>query len=202
MIALERGVKVAKDNPDARKRLLATAGVLFKRQGYASTGVKQLLDSSGTVAGSLYHHFPGGKEEVTLAVVRKAGQDITAMLGTTLNLMGSAAGLDRFIAGLAVSMDASGGLDGCPIAPIAVESPTAGEPVRRAAAAQFAAWTDVIAAQLRCEGYPPETAQPLAQVLLSALEGALLLSRTAGDTTALAALRSVLPALLPSTPTP
>ncbi|MDH6109248.1 TetR/AcrR family transcriptional repressor of lmrAB and yxaGH operons [Kitasatospora sp. MAP12-15] len=187
---------MARDDPDARSRLLATAGVLFKRQGYASTGVKQLLDTSGTVAGSLYHHFPGGKEEVALAVIMQAGQDITRALSTALTALGTAGGLDRFISHLASTMDATGGLEGCPIAPVAVESPTAGEAVRRAAAGQFAAWTDAIAAQLRSEGHPPESARTLAQVLLAALEGALLLDRTAGDTIALTALRSTLPALL------
>jgi TetR/AcrR family transcriptional repressor of lmrAB and yxaGH operons len=185
------------NDPDARGRLLRTAEVLFRRQGYAATGVKQLLDTSGTVAGSMYHHFPGGKSEIAVAVVQQAGRDIEALLRESLAKSGTRAALSRFISWLADSMRASDGLAGCPIAPVAIESPTAGEPVRAEAAAQFASWTEAITAQLRAEGHTADKADALALVLLSALEGALLLGRTAKDTAALEALRRSLDTLVP-----
>ena len=95
-------------------------------------------------------------------------------------------------------MDASDGLDGCPVAPIASEAPMAAEPLRRACAAQFASWVQAIADQLVEEGHEPGPARVLAQVALSAVEGAVLLGRAAGNTQALQDLRTVLPALLPS----
>lgn len=187
---------MSKNDPDARSRLLRTAGHLFRRQGYTATGVKQLLDTSGTVAGSLYHHFPGGKEELAEEVVRQAGQDINRILSASLDESGTQVALDRFVGWLARSMKASGGLDGCPIAPVAIESVIAGPALQQAAAAQFASWARTIAARLEAEGRAPEQARALSQVILSAIEGALLLSRTSGDTTALTDLRTVLPALL------
>lgn len=181
---------------EARERLIESAARLFRRQGYAATGVKQLLDGSGTVTGSLYHHFPGGKEQVALAVVERAGREVGAALTAMLAGGGVRTAMDRWITWLARSLEASGGLDGCPIAPLALEAPTASEPIRRAAAEQFAAWAAVIASALRDEGYPADEADRLGLVLLSAIEGALLLSRTSGDTTALDALRATVTALL------
>ncbi|MDT7763482.1 MAG: TetR/AcrR family transcriptional regulator, lmrAB and yxaGH operons repressor, partial [Mycobacterium sp.] len=51
--------------PDrSRAALVDTAALLFRRQGYAATGVNQILEAANVKAGSLYHHFPGGKQEL------------------------------------------------------------------------------------------------------------------------------------------
>ncbi|MER7480853.1 TetR/AcrR family transcriptional regulator [Streptomyces sp. NPDC126510] len=181
----------------ARDRLVESAARLFRRQGYAATGVKQLLDDSGTVTGSLYHHFPGGKEQVAVAVVEGAGQEVGAALKALLDRSdGVHAALDRWITWLIRALEASDGLDGCPVAPLALEAPTASGPLQRAAAAQFAAWGATLSSALRDEGYPADDADRLGLVLLSAIEGALLLSRTSGDPAALQAVRVTITALL------
>jgi len=41
---------------------METAATLFRRQGYAATGLNQILDEASVKAGSLYHHFPQGKQ--------------------------------------------------------------------------------------------------------------------------------------------
>ncbi|WP_053847024.1 TetR/AcrR family transcriptional regulator [Streptomyces sp. NRRL B-24085] len=181
----------------ARDRLVESAARLFRRQGYAATGVKQLLDDSGTVAGSLYHHFPGGKEQVAVAVVEKAGQEVGTALKALLDRSDDVnAALDRWITRLIHALDASDGLDGCPIAPLALEAPTASGPLQRAAAAQFTAWATTLSTALRDEGHPADDADRLGLVLLSAIEGALLLSRTSGDPAALQAVRVTITTLL------
>ncbi|OOK66618.1 bacterial regulatory s, tetR family protein [Mycobacterium kansasii] len=60
--------------PDhSRAALISTAATLFRRQGYAATGLKQILDEAGVKPGSLYHHFPDGKQQLAAAVVDTAG---------------------------------------------------------------------------------------------------------------------------------
>src|SRR3984893_7357839 len=67
--------------PDrSRAALIETAGTLFRRQGYAATGLQQILDEAGVKAGSLYHHFPGGKRELGAAAVDVAGAQIGGVL--------------------------------------------------------------------------------------------------------------------------
>src|SRR6478672_2209406 len=56
------------------------AALLFRRQGYAATGVNQILQTADVKAGSLYHHFPNGKQELAAAVVASAGRDIEHLL--------------------------------------------------------------------------------------------------------------------------
>src|SRR5271168_3857956 len=69
-----------------RTRLLSTAGELFRSQGFHATGLGQILKRSRVPKGSLYHYFPGGKNELAIATVHyTAGlmkETMTAMLGS------------------------------------------------------------------------------------------------------------------------
>jgi TetR/AcrR family transcriptional repressor of lmrAB and yxaGH operons len=51
-----------------RKRLITTAAELFRRQGYAQTGVNQIIQEAKATSGSFYHFF-SAKEDLLLAVV-------------------------------------------------------------------------------------------------------------------------------------
>ena len=67
--------------PDrSRAALVESAAQLFRRQGYAATGVNQILAAADVKAGSLYHHFPDGKAELAAAVVDGVGADIQKLL--------------------------------------------------------------------------------------------------------------------------
>src|ERR1700739_2146859 len=106
--------------PDrSRAALIDTAATLFRRQGYAATGLNQILDKSGVKPGSLYHHFPQGKQQVAAAVVETAGAGIEHLLRRFLPTDRSVADIvDRWIDLLVAGLIGDWG-DGCPIAPIA-----------------------------------------------------------------------------------
>ena len=57
-----------------REQLARTAMRLFRRKGYASTGLQEILDVSGVPKGSLYYYFPDGKEALAEAAVLMAGE--------------------------------------------------------------------------------------------------------------------------------
>src|SRR5882757_1585029 len=109
--------------PDrSRAALVESAALLFRRQGYAATGVNQILETADVKAGSLYHHFPDGKQELAAAVVDRVGADIGRrlrdFLDTGLPVTDIVAGwIDLMASGLATDQR-----DGCPIEPIATES--------------------------------------------------------------------------------
>lgn len=64
------------DSPDTRSRILQAAQRLFRKRGYHATGLNDILDMAQAPKGSMYHHFPGGKEEIGVYVI----QNITAGL--------------------------------------------------------------------------------------------------------------------------
>ncbi|MGE5698000.1 MAG: TetR/AcrR family transcriptional regulator [Candidatus Sericytochromatia bacterium] len=183
--------------PDrSRAALIDTAAILFRRQGYAATGLNQILDEAGVKAGSLYHHFPGGKQELAAAVVSSAGEQIESVLRAAL--AGDAeviAVVDRWLDMLAEGL-AADWRDGCPVEPIATESVHASELVRRAAARAFDSWCAAIAERLQADGWSPDRAAETALAVVSIIEGALVLSRTKGDAAALSSAKAAVRAVL------
>jgi TetR/AcrR family transcriptional repressor of lmrAB and yxaGH operons len=183
--------------PDrSRTALVDSAALLFRRQGYAATGVNQILESADVKAGSLYHHFPEGKQQLAAAVVDSAGNDIATrlrqFLDTEVPVTDIVDGwIDLMSAGLA-----SDRRDGCPIEPIATESVNASPLVREASARAFRGWHTAIADRLRKDGWADANSEQTALAVLALLEGALILSRIAGDSAALVAAKAAARTLL------
>lgn len=180
-----------------RPQLVAAATALLRRQGYAATSVGDVLAASGATNGSLYHHFPGGKEDLARAAVDTVGGQIEAGLRHVLaeadgDLLGA---LRTWIDGLVAALE-DDPRNGCPVAPTAIEAAGISESLRESAAGAFGRWTAALEEALAAAGRPDADAAARARVLLAAIEGALLLDRTAQTTEHLRALRAALPALL------
>jgi TetR/AcrR family transcriptional repressor of lmrAB and yxaGH operons len=153
---------------------------LLRDQGYTATGRAQLLAESGVSNGSLYHHFPGGMEQLAEAALEASGQAVADALREALDGAPNAAlGVVRFID---VAKGPLGGetCPGCPIAPTALESPIISPRLRAAAARCFDQWEGLIAARLRADGWPEGSVGETASAALALIEGALLLARVSG----------------------
>ena len=140
--------------PDrSRTALVDTAALLFRRQGYAATGVNQILETADVKAGSLYHHFPDGKQQLAAAVVDSVGADIEDRLRQFLDSGLPVADIVDGWIDLMASGLASDRRDGCPIEPIATESVNASPLVREASARAFRGWCLAVADRLRQDGW-------------------------------------------------
>jgi TetR/AcrR family transcriptional regulator, lmrAB and yxaGH operons repressor len=183
--------------PDrSRAALVDTAALLFRRQGYAATGVNQILEIADVKAGSLYHHFPSGKQELAAAVVDGVGAAIERRLRELLDSRSPVSDIvdgwiDLMAAGLAGDQR-----DGCPIEPIATESVHASQQVREASARAFGGWCLAVADRLRADGWPDADADQTALAVIALIEGALILSRIAGDADALNAAKAAVRTLI------
>jgi len=183
--------------PDrSRAVLMDTAATLFRRQGYAATGLNQILDEANVKAGSLYHHFPQGKQELAAAVVDTAGAGIEQLLRRFLATDRSVTDIvDRWI-DLLVAGLAGDHRDGCPIEPIATESVNASPLVRAASARAFRGWCAAVEERLCSEGWAAAQARQVGIAVISLIEGALILSRISGDAAALHAAKPAARSLL------
>jgi TetR/AcrR family transcriptional regulator, lmrAB and yxaGH operons repressor len=183
--------------PDrSRVALVDTAAVLFRRQGYAATGVNQILDTADVKAGSLYHHFPSGKQELAAAVVDSVGAAIERQLRRFFDSGSPVADIvDGWIELLASGLSADH-RDGCPVEPIATESVHASPLVREASARAFGGWCLALTDRLQADGWPEQTAEQTALAVIALIEGALILSRVSGDADALNAAKTAARTLL------
>jgi TetR/AcrR family transcriptional repressor of lmrAB and yxaGH operons len=176
--------------PDrSRAALIDTAALLFRRQGYAATGVNQILETADVKAGSLYHHFPDGKQELAAAVVESSGGEIERLLRRFLDSDSPVADIVGGWIDMLIVQLASDQRDGCPIEPIATESVNASSQVREASARAFAGWSAAVAERLRVDGWTDGEAERTALAVIALIEGALILSRIAGDDAALTAAK-------------
>jgi TetR/AcrR family transcriptional repressor of lmrAB and yxaGH operons len=166
---------------------------LLRDQGYASTGLAQLLAESGVSNGSLYHHFPGGMEELAEAALEASGRAVADALRAALDGAPSAGvGVCRFL-DMAQEATAEGDCPGCPIAPTALESPIISPRLRVVASRCFNEWESLIAARLRADGWAESSALDTASAALALVEGALLLVRVSQQLSHLAnAKRAIL----------
>jgi TetR/AcrR family transcriptional regulator, lmrAB and yxaGH operons repressor len=154
---------------------------LLRDQGHTATGRAQLLAESGVSNGSLYHHFPGGMEQLAEAALEASGQAVAVALRGALDAAPNAAlGLAQFL-DIAAGPPGEGTCPGCPIAPTALESPIISPRLRAAAARCFDEWEGLIAARLRTDGWPEGSVGQTASAALALVEGALLLARVSGQ---------------------
>jgi len=166
-----------------RERIVSASADLLRRQGYSGTGIKEIVRTAGAQFGSLYHFFPGGKEELGAETIRWSGR----MYGLLLPLIFDASpdlvtGVRTFFATAADQMEQSGYADGCPIATVALEVSSASEPLRQACADVFDSWIDAGTQRFTAGGMSEVAARQLTIGLLAALEGAFVLSRALRST--------------------
>jgi TetR/AcrR family transcriptional repressor of lmrAB and yxaGH operons len=170
---------------DTRQRLLDASASLFRRQGYAASGLKQIVTEGEAPWGSVYHFFPNGKEQLAVEAILRSGARYEKLIDRAFERAGNPVdGTLAFFAFAAEALDRSDHADGCPIATVALEAGITSEPLREACATVFSSWTESIGAHYAAAGISSPDA--LARFALSALEGAILLSRTLRDTAALA----------------
>ena len=170
---------VADRRPATRERIVEAAAELFGRHGYAATGVKVVLAAADAPYGSMYHFFPGGKQQLGVTVVERGGE-LYRQLVEALYPPGAdvVAATEAAFADAALLLEETDFADACPIATIALEVASSDEPMRQAAAAGFTSWLDVLEQRFTAAGMTPARAADVAVELFCLLEGAFLLVRT------------------------
>jgi AcrR family transcriptional regulator len=166
-----------------KDRIVERSAELFRRQGFAGTGVKQIVAEASAPFGSLYHFFPGGKEQLGEEVIRWSGA-IYGQLIDAFFVPGAdpVAATRDFFAAAAETLRATDYADACPIATVALEVSSTNEPMRRACAEVFDSWVDGATERLVESGLPRGRSRALAISMLASLEGAFVLSRALRST--------------------
>ncbi|OGS55604.1 MAG: TetR family transcriptional regulator, partial [Erythrobacter sp. RIFCSPHIGHO2_12_FULL_63_10] len=152
-----------------RQPIIDAAVRLFRQQGYAATGLAELVEASGSPKGSMYHYFPDGKPSIATAAVEEAGRRVVETLEALAAKTASTGELLRGHAALLAGwMEKSGFHDGCPMTTVLLELAPDNQAVTEAGRRAFAARHDVLAAKLRADGFSAGEADRLAMLCTNA----------------------------------
>jgi AcrR family transcriptional regulator len=167
---------------ETRQRLVTTTAELFRRRGFHGTSVKQVTEAADAPIGSLYHFFPGGKEDLAEAVLLESGEAYRQLFELIADAAPDpATAITDFFDGAAEVLEQSGYVDTCPIGTVALEVASSNDRLRRASDRVFRSWIDAAAARFTAVGIPADEAEALAATAVAALEGAFMLARSRQD---------------------
>jgi TetR/AcrR family transcriptional repressor of lmrAB and yxaGH operons len=162
---------------DSKGKTVAAAVKLFSQRGYHGTALHDILEAAGSPRGSLYFHFPKGKEEIGEIASRLAGDAVRRVIAEAA---ATATGAEDFVALVAQTMasnlERSGFTEGCPIATTALETAAQSDALGAAARKAFQSWE--LEFKRGFERFGVRNASQLATMVLGQLEGGLLLART------------------------
>ena len=164
--------------PSTRSRILEATAELYRRQGMPATGLKQISLAASAPFGSIYHHFPGGKEAISVEVIRREGVRYGEFVGAQLKDADPRDGIPTLFADAGTLLQAQDYAEACSIETIALEVASTNERLRLEAAEVFESWLSGLAAWFARLGIADSESRRLATITLTALEGAFVLCRT------------------------
>ncbi|MFF3934594.1 TetR/AcrR family transcriptional regulator [Streptomyces phaeofaciens] len=168
--------------PDTRSRIQGAATALFRRNGYSGTGLKRIATEADAPFGSIYHFFPGGKQQLAEETIRTSGAAYGRMVLALLESVADPVeSVTHAFEAAARDLAANGYTDACPIATVALEVASTNEVLRVATADVFEEWVGAGAQWFGRWVSDPTTARSLACSMIMILEGAFVLSRAARD---------------------
>lgn len=159
---------------DAKTKMIESALAMLATQGLQGASFADILKHSGAPRGSVYHHFPGGKNELVAAAIRLASERALAYVEQEKDAT-PAAVTSRFIDMWRKLLTRSELRAGCSVLAVAV---AADNPELRAVAGEiFKSWRARLTKLFVRGGMPKKDATRFAATLIAATEGAVALCR-------------------------
>jgi AcrR family transcriptional regulator len=175
----------------ARERMVRSAAQLIRRKGVSGTGMREIVTEADAPRGSLQHYFPGGKEELVSDALLWMGDVAARRTKRCLSELKS-----RTPSALLASIVDTWRRDltdeefsaGCPLVAAAADTAATSERLRQVLGRAFDGWLEPLSESLVDLGVPIDRSDNLAIVIISALEGAIILARIRRDLTPFDAL--------------
>lgn len=167
---------------DTRERMVTSAALLLRERGVAGTSVSAVLSHSGSPRGSVGHHFPGGRTELVTEGLQWAGDLVNQTLASARERGDTPEQVFSMLCGIyRRQLIDTAFVAGCPVGAAAQEAfadPALG-PVISSIVNE---WIGALADLLVDSGRDQAEAENLATLLLSCLEGAIMIARVQNST--------------------
>lgn len=170
---------------------------LIQSRGYAGTGINTVLEQSGVPKGSMYFHFPEGKEQLAEQAIGRASEEFRALIAETTASEPSPGRVISRVLEVLSGLLVDGGYElGCPVSVVTLEMGAHSDRLRAACALAYESWIAPVAAYLADAGLAAQRARELAETVVSTVEGAMVVSRAMRDVQPMRSAARVLAALL------
>lgn len=180
-----------------KARLAESMLELIQTSGYSGTGLNAVTEHAAAPRGSIYFHFPEGKEGLGVAAVELAAQRFEALIAEAAASAGGPAKAARSaIEALTTIVADSNFRLGCPVSVVTLEMGAENERLRQACATAFESWIAPTAMFLEASGVAADEARSLATVVVSTIEGAVIVSRAMHSTQPLVSAADVVAELI------
>ncbi|TPL93036.1 TetR/AcrR family transcriptional regulator [Mesorhizobium sp. B2-3-10] len=174
---------------DTRTRMIEATALLLRRRGYHGTSLNDILSASGAPRGSLYFHFPGGKDQLVVEVTRASVAEVTERLGEALAAeRDPAVAVHHIYQSVARMLEDNEFSLGCPVAPVVLDSPGDVPDLVELCRSAFEQWIGLLREAFVRAGVPERRAQALALLVESSLEGLMVIARATRDRSSLNAV--------------
>jgi TetR/AcrR family transcriptional repressor of lmrAB and yxaGH operons len=186
---------------DTRDRMIETTARLLQHRGYYGTSLSDILDASGAPRGSLYFHFPGGKDQLVIEATRATVAIASAELELALQEAKTPGqGVRRYAEAAAELLCDSEFTFGCPVAPVILDATGENGELAQLCRQALDDWTAAIRKALIAAGQGRARAERLATMAIAAIEGALMIARARRDEVVLRQIGEELERLLDAAP--
>lgn len=176
---------MARTQRTPRERMVYSAVQLIRTQGVAATGLREVVANANAPRGSLQHYFPGGKDQLVGEAIGWAGRFAAGRVERIMATLDppTPAGLFAGMVDQWRREFTTKGYDGgCPVAALTTDAAGVSDVLCEAAGGAFLEWRRSVRVALHGMGVPAPRAESLAVLMISALEGAVVLARAHRDT--------------------
>lgn len=162
---------------DTRKKMLISAAEVMRERGAAGVTIDEVLCRSGAPRGSVYYHFPEGRNQILTEALRYSGDSITAMIDDAAG-WGARALLREFVEFWERLLIEGDFAAGCPVVAAAIGSTDDELALSNEAGDILGRWCAALTRAFVNDGFSDDDAASLAVMSVAALEGAIVLSRS------------------------
>lgn len=182
---------------DTKSLIIDIATKLFQQKGYKGVGLNEILKACNISKGSLYHHFPNGKEELLIACLQSLNEEITKDIVEIFDQYPTTQeATNAMISKLIDNFEAEGTLTGYTFSSMVSEMASLSDSVRNACAKLYSEIETIYFHKLVADGFSNDEASSTALMMTASIEGGMLLCLTHKATEPLQVISQVLPQIL------
>ncbi|WEK54118.1 MAG: TetR/AcrR family transcriptional regulator [Candidatus Cohnella colombiensis] len=182
---------------DSKSLIIDIATMLFQQKGFKGVGLNEILKACNLSKGSLYHHFPNGKEELLIACLQSLNEAITKDIEEVFKRYPTTQeATNAIIEKLIVKYETEGTIEGYTFSSMVSEMATLSDPIRNACYQLYQNVQQIFSTKLIADGFSKETAHSIALMMNASIEGGLMLCLTQKASEPLRVVAEVLPNLL------